>query len=240
MVLTVMAVLKWVLILWVCEHMIVMIGFFISKSFNIPVIVLRFVGGKDRPMMFLTKAKKRIENGVPRLLVRGYKTPIRDYLSENYYPTQRGKYGGLILWEFEDGLLTPSVPVKTLRGLSDEHRATAEKALAIVSKLNNVQFSFDDKLHKQLKLKAVDDVDVEFMLQEVMRVNEQYSGGWRDFVNKHAGSIAVVMIMICLVVIVALVLKEMPELMSRCASAAADAAQSNMLRDAAAAAAPPA
>lgn len=229
-----------ILVVWLFEHLIAGAFFWYHKSFNIPIAILRFTGNKERPLLVLTKGKKRVLNGVPRLIIRGYKGFVRDYLSENYYPCVRGKYGGLILWEFEDGMLTPSIPIKKLRKMTRENAALVSSLLEKLGQFSTVKFEYDEQLHKELKLKAVDDVDVEFMLQEAMRVEGQYSGGLQDFLNKYAGHIAVVMVMLALVVIVALVLKEMPEMMAECANAARGVVQDSILKQAAAAAAPPA
>jgi len=206
---------------------------FFYFTWNIPVTLLRFTGDKGRPLLTHTKARKTLKNGVPTLFVKGYKDPIRDYLAENYYPTMRGKFGGLILWEFEDGLLTPALPEKTIKTLSKEEQ---EKYKIATDFYRNkaVSFNFDEQLYKDLKLKVVDDVDQEFMLQEQYRLEKQYSGGWRDFIERFGGTLATVLVVVLVLVIVS----KFPEYATTCAEVARGIVQENIAREAAAAFAP--
>ena len=163
------------------ENIILVFVFIWIKTYNIPVTILRFTGNKGRPLLLQTTAKKRFIHGVPRLKVRGYRDDFRDYLSENYYPSPRGKYGGLVLWEFEDKLLTPAIPRKVERKFSKEDRAAVNRMIMKLNSLTGVNFEYDQFLHHELKLKTVDDVDTEFMLQDQARLDSQYAGGWREF-----------------------------------------------------------
>lgn len=222
------------------EHMIMFFLYIANRKFNIPIAVMRLTGNKQRPTLFLTRAKKVFRNGVPHLIVKGYKDHFRDYLSENYYPTINGKYGGLILWEFEDQLLTPVIPTKVERQWSDAQKREVNSLLQKINSLTGVSFSYDKFLHHELKLKAVDDVDNEFMLQENSRVDGQYAGGWRDFLLKYSGHVTVIIIAMLLLVGVILWMKNMPEFAATCYGAAQNAVQSGLLEQAAQAAAPPA
>ena len=198
-------------------------------SYNIPVVVLRYTGNKGRPLMMIKKAKKVFRQGVPKLNVRGYKQLVSDFKNENYYPSIRGPYGGLILWEFEDGMLTPVIPKKMLKQLSKEDKERIEKVLVEVRSGLVVPFEFDDQLHKQLKLKAVDDVDVEAMLQEKKRIDGQYSGGFKDFLMKYGGHITVIIIAVLMLVGVIIWFQNMPEFAAQCYGAAQRAVESSLV-----------
>jgi len=226
------------LIILFLENIILVFALLWFKSYNIPVTILRFTGNKGRPLIIHTKAKKHFVRGVPRLRVRGYKDDFRDYLSENYYPSPRGKYGGLVLWEFEDKLLTPSIPRKVERKLSKEDRAAINRMLMKLNKLTGVNFEYDQFLHHELKLKAVDDVDNEFMLQDSARIDSQYAGGWREFLMRYAGHATIIVIAILLLVGIIIWLDKMPEFAAQCYGAAQSAAEQGFIQRAAEAAAP--
>lgn len=200
-------------------------------SFNIPVTILRYMGSKERPLMIQRKARKRMIRGIPMLQIRGYKDPIRDYLSENYYPAFKTKYGGLILWEFEDGLLTPALP--HIKKMSDEERKKTAEAMKTIGLRDIVGFEFDDKTYHQLRLKTVDDVDVEFNLQQLSRIDAQYSGGWRDFFSKYTGHIVVLIIAVLLLTGLIIWLDKMPEFAAQCYGAASQAVEQGYLERAA-------
>lgn len=220
------------------SHVAAIFVILILKSYNIPIAILRFTGNKGRPMLILTRGKKVFRHGVPRLKVRGFKDEFRDYLSENYYPTGRGKWGGLVLWEFEDGLLTPSIPRPVERKMTKEDREAVNRMLQKLNKLTGVSFEYDQYLHHELKLKAVDDVDTEFMLQDQARIDGQYSGGWRDFLAKYAGHATIIIIAMLLLVGLVLWFDKMPEFASQCYGAAQQAVEQNLIQRAAEAAAP--
>jgi hypothetical protein len=197
-------------------------------SWNIPVVILRMVGNKGRPLLIITKGKKRSSGGVFRLFVKGYSKPIRDFKAENYYPSVKGKYGGLILWEFEDGYLTPCLPKRFEKKLTPEERVYVEKANEILNKFNMVGFSFDKALHDGLLLKAIDDVDIEFMIEEEFRLASQYTGGLREFLAKYAGHILVVLIGCFLLIGFIVWLDKAPEMMAQCAGAAKSAVMDSL------------
>lgn len=222
------------------EHIVLLFLLLWMKSYNIPVAVLRYTGGKQRPTLIVTKAKKYVRRGVPRLKVRGYKEEFRDYLSENYYPAVRSKWGGLVLWEFEDNLLTPVVPSKKIRKLGAEQRAALDKALQRLTSLSGIKFDFNKELYHELRLKAVDDVDNEFMLQEDARIDTQYAGGWRDFIAKYSGHMVVIIIAILMVVGLSLWLEKMPEFAAQCYGAAQSSLEQGFLERAGDALSPPA
>ena len=214
---------------------LIITGFFLLYyfSYNIPVTILRFTGNKERPMLVHAKAKKVVNHGVPRLFVKGYKEPFRDYLSENYFPTPRGKWGGLVLWEFEDGLLTPTIPLKVDRKLSKEQREELTKAFQKVSSLGKVDFEFDKLLHEQLKLKAIDDVDVEFMLQDHARIEAQYQGnGFKDFLMKYGSHMTIVIIACLMLAGVTIWFERMPEFANACYGMAKQGLESSLLEQA--------
>jgi len=198
-------------------------------SYNIPVTILRFTGNKERPLMFHRKAKKFFRSGVPMLKVRGYKGVIRDYLSENYYPTPKGKYGALMLWEFEDGMLTPAIPKKVFREMSAEQKGEFEIILKQLQDMGVIKFSFEEQLYHQLMLKVVDDVDVEFNIEQNIRLDGQYTGGFRDFISKYTGHIVVVVIAVLLLTGLIIWLDKMPELAAQCYGAAQGAVQQSIL-----------
>ena len=205
-----------ILVALVLEHIILMFLFLWGRTYTIPVAVFRLTGNKERPTLFLTKAKKIDRHGVPRLRVKGYKHEFRDYLSENYYPSIRSKWGGLVLWEFEDQLLTPVIPRKIERKLTKEQRVKIDGVIKKLNSLTGVTFSYDKFLHHELKLKAVDDVDTEFMLQDQARIDGQYAGGWKDFLMKYSGHITVIIIAILMLVGLVLWFDKLPELASEC------------------------
>lgn len=220
------------------SHLLAVFAIIWFKTYNIPIAILRFTGNKGRPMLVLTKGKKIFKHGVPRLKVRGYKDEFRDYLSENYYPTGRGKWGGLVLWEFEDGLLTPAIPKAVERKLSKEDRAAVNRMLQKLNKLTGVTFSYDDYLHHELKLKAVDDVDTEFMLQDQARIDGQYAGGWRDFLAKYAGHATIIILAILMLVGVVIWFDKMPDFAAQCYGAASRSVEQSIIERGAAAVAP--
>lgn len=226
------------LFIFFIELMALCIYLYYRMVWNIPVTLLRFVGNKGRPTMIHRRAKKVIHKGIPRLYVQGYKDPVRDYLSENYYPTIRGKFGGLILWEFEDGLLAPALSQKEVKALGKEEKMEYEAAMSYF-KGKPVTFEFDKQLYHDLKLKVVDDVDQEFMLQEMYRVDQQYAGGWKDFFLKYGGHMTVIIMGLILLTGVVVGLDKAPEFAAQCAATAQEVARQTWLEATAANVAPP-
>lgn len=191
------------------------------RAYCIPTVILRFVGNKGRPTLIYKKAKKDISRGVPRLMVRGYKYPVRDFKAEFYYPTPKGKYGALLLWEFEDQMLTPVIPKKGQRLSPDEMDAYLKIAEAwpTIQKRYAGRFEFDRRLHEGLKLAAVDDVDMDFMVEEYLRVDRQYAT-LGDWFMKYGGHLALVVVCIALLIGVVLFFQEAPELAAQCIAGA--------------------
>jgi lipoprotein signal peptidase len=195
-------------------------------SYNIPVVIFRYVGNKGRPMFGLAKAKKWTLKGVTRLKVRGYKMAIRDFRAENYYPVYgmpRAKFGGLVLWEYEDGMLTPNLPKHV--ELSKEEQARFDAIMIQLQAFQAIPFEFDEKLHEGLKLKAVDDVDIDFMIAEHARIDSQYTGGIWGFLDKYGGMIILLIISVIILVSVVTFFQKAPELAKACADAAVQNSQ---------------
>jgi hypothetical protein len=164
------------------------------------------------------------------LKVNGYTDFFRDFLSENYYPTAKGAHGALLLWEFEDGLLTPVLPQKEYRKLTDEQKAEIEVLMQQVSSFAHVKFSFDEQMHHELKLKAIDDVDIEFLLEQHQRRAIQYAGGWKDFLSKYTGHFVVLIIAVLLLIGLIMWFQNMPDFAAQCYGAAQNAVQQSYLQ----------
>lgn len=199
-------------------------------SWKIPVVVLRYAGDKRRPVIVLTKGKTTSRDGVNRLLVKGYKWPIRNFKSEYYYPYIKGKKHALLLWEPKPGILTPTLP--SLKGLEG---GTLKKVKEVQEWLNQqlqnarlqpVDFRFDDVMYKSLLLKAVDDTDIDFMLQHIARVESQYVSGWRDFLSKYGSHMVMVVLSFCLLAGFIVWLEKSPEWAASCANAAQETTSS--------------
>lgn len=220
----------------VFENLCLGIFYWHFTSYDIPVTVLRFMGNKQRPALFHRRAKKRMVKGVPRLFVKGYKGSIRDYLSKNYYPSIKGKYGALAVWELEDGVITPVIPTKVK--LSKEQARLIDEAARTLQTHKCVSFAYDDRMHYQIAFKIVDDVDVEFGLQEYLRVDNQYRTGFREFLHQFAIPITFVLLG-CLALAGWVVwLKEQPNLAAQCLSAGKSGMTELLKQYAASAAAP--
>lgn len=207
------------------------IVFLFFRQWNIPVTVLRFTGNKGRPTLIHKKAKKRMIKGVPYLWVRGYSDPIRDFVAENYYPSPRSKWGGLVLWEFEDGWLTPVIPKAVKKDAALKKRVDA--ALGILRNEGVMNFDYDPLMHKNLQFQIIDDVDSEFVVNERMRQDEQYRGGLMDFLNRHATTMLVLFMGVLLLVGWIIYWKNAPDWMASCAGAAKDAVTDTLLQQAA-------
>lgn len=149
--------------------------------YNIPVTILKYTGDKRRPMMIHRKARKKIVNGVVNLWVRGYRTPVRDFLSHNYYPSPKTKHGGLLLFEFEDGNLTPLRPTLNDKRYAPEQLAKIKDIWHYLQEGRVVDFDFSDDMLKQLRLKIVDDVDADFFVQNLARQHKQYQSSFDRF-----------------------------------------------------------
>lgn len=208
---------------------VIAVTIFMLLQWNIPVVILRYQGDKRRPQITITKGRKTRQQGVNRLYVKGYKMPVADFKAENYYPAKKSKHGGLLLWEPKPGILTPVLPTlrkKELEKLDSQELEKYNKIRELYKELGGrhlvkpIEFDFDDTIYYKLLLKAVDDVDIDFLLQQYDRIDNQYTTGWRDFLAKHASHIVIMFVMICLLTGFIVWLKESPELMAKCASAA--------------------
>lgn len=107
-----------VLLVVVVEHILVMLGLLIyfwwKSRYKIPVVILRFVGDKRRPMILIRYARRvGSQDGTGKLVIRKYKRQVRDFNAQYYYPAEKSPLGGLVLWEFKRGWLTPAVPEMT-------------------------------------------------------------------------------------------------------------------------------
>jgi hypothetical protein len=206
--------------------------------------VLKYQGDKRRPFFKPTKAKKVMVDGVLKLFVRGYNLPVRDFQKKYYYPTQK-KNGALILWEPKDGLLTPVTP-KMVKGASREdmnelkNRYTVYKEQLEACGVQGVDFEFDEELYNTLIMNAVDDTDIDFMLQEIARVDSQYTSGWRDFLAKYGSHMVLVIIAICLLTGFIVYLDKGPGFAAQCASMAQEASKNVFERYATTLPSPPA
>lgn len=205
-----------------------------NKYWNIPVVILKFTGDKRRPTIALTKGRKQYTLGRNRLWVRGYRLPLRDFQSENYFPALGSKEGGLVLWEFKKGWLTPVRP--SLKGLSKEEQ---EKVLALDKQfqelrekfqgVRSVDFEYGEEVYRQLVLKAIDDIDVEWFLRQQERIDAQYTGGWREFLQKYGGHLIIALVAVCLLVGFIVWLKEAPSQANACIQAGVEAAKQTYL-----------
>lgn len=204
-------------------------------SHTIPITILRYNGSKDRPTMISTKGKKVTKNGITKLKVLGYPNSFRDYLSHNYFPSPKGKHGGLILWEFEDAMLTPSISEKEYKELTKEQKQEYDEVKQKISEMTKkpVPFDFDDELLKELRLKAVDDVDIDWMLEQYSRVDKEYDQGFWGFLNKHGSTIAIIFIAILMLVGLLQWFENMPEFAAQCYGAAERIVEQSMLEQAA-------
>lgn len=200
---------------------------------KIPVVILKFVGNKNRPTLVLTKARRvgvGWHHAVKRLVVKGYKHHFKDYKAEHYYPSQKGQ-GALMLWEYKPGWLTPVIPKKVLRNLSEQDRALIEKYLSTFQEHSVVDFTYDVETYKKLIAESIDDVDSEYMLREQVRQDGQYSGGLKDFITKNGPWMALVMIAVILLVGYVIYLDKVPSVSGQCIQAGVEAAKNTYLRD---------
>lgn len=221
----------------VYEHLLALaaVALFMILKFRwkIPVVVLRFVGNKNRPTLFLSKARKvgvGWHGAIRRLIVKGYKHHLKDFKAEHYYPSIKGS-GALMLWEFAPGKLTPVIPKKVLRSLSQEEREVIEKYFATFQEHSVVDFRYDPDVYKQLVAEAIDDTDSEYLLREQIRQDSQYTGGFKDFITKNGPWMALVMIAVVALVGYIIYLDKVPSISGQCIDAGVEAARNTYLRD---------
>lgn len=200
-------VLTFILLPYGVLMLILLVTVYLLVTWNIPITVFRYTGDRRRPMIIHTKGRKFERHGVTELKVRGYKHSIRDFKSENYYPSPKKKFGGLALFEFEDGQLTPVIPsFKSLKGHPE-----FEKALAVIRDFaGSADFRFDDRVYHQLRLNMVDDTDKDFEVQNLARQHVQYRTAFDKFMAVLPFGIIAFVMMILLIGFI-LWLKEDPE-----------------------------
>ena len=209
--------------------LLIFVAWIIIRSlWKIPIVVFRFVGNKSRPTLLLTKGRVINAFGVNRLVVKKYKTSFRNFKSEYYYPTLKGA-GGLILWEFKPGWLTPITP--RLKGLTPEEKERLTGLAQEIAESKAGGFEFDESLYKELLLKAVDDTDSEWYLRQQQRIATQYTTGWRDFLSKYGGHMLTALIVVMLFVGFVVWLKEAPNQAGQCIAAGVEAAKATYLSD---------
>lgn len=200
---------------------------FYPRRWPIPVVILRFLGDKRRPQVLLTRGRRDMRTNVARLFVKGYKYSIRDFKSEYYYPAQKGKQGSLVLWEFRRGWLTPCVP--STKELAPEVLVDVEEKLRELSSKSVVDFEFDPKMYKELCLNAIDDTDNEWFLQQQTRIAQQYQGGWREFMSKYGGHMALLGIGVLVFAGFVVYLDQVPSITGQCIDAGVTAAKETYL-----------
>ena len=226
-----MNALIWILIIILLFLLVIIMFIFSWLSWNIPITVLRFMGNKQRPLMIHKKGRKRMIKGVPFLQVRGYKAAIRDFKSSFYWPALKGKWGGLILWEFEDGWLTPTIPKKKV--IAKDQEFLIERGLEALRGVQSVKFEYDAALHHELLLKVVDDVDVEFLVEQLAREDKQYSSGLWAFLDKYGTHIVWIFMTICALVGFIIYLDKAPNLGSQCLQQLGEVVKDDFLQKAA-------
>lgn len=230
-----MAMLAGIIIFGIAFVFIVIIGILIYLLFqwNIPTVILRYQGNKQRPQIHITKSRQKTTNGVSRLFVKGYKIPFRNFKSQNYYPSRKGKYGALILFEPKPGILTPVLPRKIEKKLSKEDRDKINELLNKIGLDSScVNFEFNDDVYNNIILNAIDDTDVDFFMQEVARIDSQYTSGWRDFLMKYGGHLLVALVAVCLLAGFVVWLDKQPEMAAQCIGAAQQTSE-NLIKAAA-------
>lgn len=209
----------------------VVVTIYFSRLWKIPIVILRYQGDGRRPMVHFTKGRLAKRGYINGLLVKGYRLAIRDFKRAHYYPTSKGKLGALILWEFKPGWLTPIKPfIKENEKLSAEAQVVYDKLRELTSEGQVADFVFDKDAYNDLLLKVVDDTDMEWYLQQVERIETQYSGGWREFLSKYGGHLVLALIAVLMLVGAIVWFDKMPELSAQCIKAGESIANENMLR----------
>lgn len=213
--------------------LIIAIVVLLRRRWNIPVVILRFTGDKRRPMLLITKARREgigWKSGLHRLIIKGFTMSMRDFHNNNYYPSVKNSRGALLLWEFKSGWLTPVIPKTMLKHIGEEDKRKLDQALQYFETKSTVKFDFNEDLYKSLMLEAIDDVDTEFFLREQQRQEAQYTGGIKDFLMKHGGAIAIVMVAAIILVGYIVYLDKVPSVAQQCITAGVDAAKSTYLQ----------
>ena len=100
-----------------------------------------------------------------------------------------------------------------------------------ISNNSSVDFEFDENLYNKLLLSAIDDTDAEWNLRQQQRIDAQYEGGFRDFLNKYGSAIVLIIIAICMLTGFIVWLKEAPNMAQKCIGAGVEAAKNTYLKD---------
>jgi hypothetical protein len=215
------------------EHLIasLVIGIImlIKRRWKIDVTIYRFSGDKRRPITIHRKARYEQNGNAHKLWIKGYKFPIKEFNKEYYYPGEKGAYGSLSLFEFKPGWLTPVLP--EMKNLPPELKQQASELFATLRNQGIVNFEFDPAMYDSLMLKAIDDTDAEWQLQQQQRIDITYSGGWKDFFKQNGGWIVLAIIAVCLLVGWIVWIKESPDWLNQCISAGVEAAKNTYLKD---------
>lgn len=216
---------------------IAVIFFFIQRSWNIPVIVFKLVGDRQRPVLDLTrKGKIIVESGVRKLKIRG--TPMlwemRNFKPDNYYTTTMGK-AALVLYEFHKDCYTPMRPSLWARLLG---KKIVDKNEVRVPVFVPVGMDLKNEDIDQLMLKAIDDFDPDFIVRNFSRIDNQYTGGWRAFLKEYGWILGWVLLFVIALVAIILFFQKSPEMAAACANAALENGENLIKRMAATAAAP--
>lgn len=119
---------------------------------------------------------------------------------------------------FWDGLFGRKIPIY-------------ESMLPVQTDTGVTDFKYEPEMFEHLSLKVVDDVDVEWFLRQQYRVDTQYQNGWRDFLSKYGGHIALVIVCTLILIGYIVYLKEVPSLTEQCTAAGVEAAKNTYLKD---------
>lgn len=222
-----------ILLFFLVEHFLVMVGFLIwfliRRRWNIPVVILKYTGDKRRPMLALRRGKRQREKNVLGIYIKGYRFPVKNFKGENWYPAENSPIGGLVLWEFRPGWLTPALP--SMMDLPEELRPQAQQLHAYLQSKHIVDFAYDNDLYSKLMFKAVDDIDVEWYVNMIDRLKDQYVSGWREFLSKYGGHLLLVVLGMFMLVGFIVWLEKSPDLAGQCISAGVEAAKNTYLQE---------
>lgn len=205
----------------------VVIWLLFRSLWRYPVVILRYVGNKQRPTLIVTKARRTLRGG---LKVKGFKHHIKDFDNKDYYPSLKG-HGALLVWEFKPGWLVPTFPKKIRKQLSAEERELLDRAERALRSRGVVNFEFDKEKYERMVLQAIDSVDSEYFLDEMERQASQYTGGWRDFLTKNLPWIAFMTMCAFALIGYIVYLDKAPDIAGQCIDAGVDAARNTYLRE---------
>lgn len=222
---------------FVWENLIVLSGvaiwIILKMRWKIPVVVLRYVGNKQRPTVIPTVARKTLvgpKGSVTRLIIKGFKHPFKDYRADHYYPSLKGR-GALILWEFKPGWLVPTIPKKIMAGFSEEEKKQIDSTLYMLRDRGVIDYQYNPDLYRKLMVESIDEVDSEYFLQNLARQDQQYSGTWRDFLTKNGAWISIIIIAALLLIGYIVYLDKVPSVTGQCIQSGVEAARNTYLRN---------